>query len=236
MDSDDALLPGMINEIMNNFLNDYDYVACRRWVFNGKKNIFDVNTPNPSCVIFKRELFNKIGYFDEANDLRGIEDADFSIQMEMRKKKQNLVIKDLVIDKPLVVYLEHENQETNHSDLARLNKKTSAIISKYKDNLDAPRLDLSIKYKESGNFDIILNNIDEGRKKLIKSLKLNFNTQAIVLLIFSFLGVKFYRNFVYNFKNFREKKLWKIRLQKAIKKYPDFYSQAKKITSTYKNW
>ncbi len=237
LDSDDALLPDMITTIIKMIINNnYDYVTCERWVFNYNKGIFDINESNPSCIIYKKELFNKLGYFDENNNIRGIEDADLSISWTINQKLKNIELKYKNILEPLVVYLEHNNQETNHSDIAKLNKKTSAIIEKYKNNKYIKKQELSIKYKESANFDLLLGNKKTGQVKLIKSLKLKLNTQAIGLLFFSLFSNIFYQDFVNKFKLFREKKIWKIRLDKAIKKYPNLYNQAKKITSTYKNW
>lgn len=240
LDSDDALLPDMITTIIKIIIdNNYDYVTCKRWVFNYSKGIFDINISNPSCAIYKKCLFEKLGYFDENNNIRGVEDTDLFISWEINKKIKNIKIKNKNILEPLVVYLEHTNQETSHSNIERikkLNEKTIIIIDKYKNNKYISKKELSLRYKESGNFDLLLKDKKNGRKKLIKSLKIKFNTQAIGLLFFSFFNNNFYKNFVDKFKLFREKKIWKIRLDKAIKKYSDLYNQAIKITSTYKNW
>ena len=241
LDSDDYLLSNMVS-LMVKIISEkkYDVVYSRRWVFSYNKDIFDVNSPNPSCTIQKKELFNKFGYFDENPNIRGIEDTDLLIFWQIQENKLKENIKYLYINPPLVVYLEHDNQETNHSDIKKLKIKTQSVIDKYLNNKLISNKEIashvSLKYKELGNFNILLGDRKIGQINLIESIKKQTNLQAMLLLIISLFGKKIYANFVYVFKNFREKIIWKIRLNKAIKKYPELYKEAQLITSTYKNW
>jgi len=136
----------------------------------------------------------------------------------------------------LVIYLEHDNQATNHSNLEKLNKKTKLILEKYKNNIHAPKNEISLKYKDAGNFDLLIGNSVQGRKNFIKSLTIKFNKQAFLLLLLSFFGLTIYKKTVYFYKNFRERVIWKIKLKIDIKKYPNLYKQALDITNNYKDW
>ena len=235
LDSDDYILPNMIKDfIILIQSNNYDYISCKRWVFNTKKGLISINPANPSCIIYKKKLFDILGYFDESEEMRGIEDTDLDFKWKSKLKIKNIKYKSLEI--PLVIYLEHDNQETSHIDIKKLNKRTDSIIEKYIDNKDIPKNELSLKYKESGNFNLLVGNIKTGRRKLFESLKYKFNYQAFILLLTSFLGSKIYNKFVYFIKIIREKTLYKFNLIKNVKKYPEIYKQVLNITSTYKNW
>ncbi len=232
LDSDDYILPDMIkNHIDLIEANNYDYISCKRWIFNHQKGLININPANPSCIIYKKKLFELLGYFDESKEMRGIEDTDLEFNWGSKIKNYNIKYKSL--DIPLVIYLEHDNQETSHIDIKKLKNRTDSIIEKYIKSKIISKNDFSLKYKESGNFNLLTGDMRIGRKKLIKSLEYKFNLQAFILLLMSFFGSKIYNKFVYFIKIIREKTLYKLNLLKNIKKYPDIYKQVLYVTSTY---
>lgn len=237
LDSDDYLLPDML-KIMSSHIgeNKIEMIACKRWVFNYKKGIFDINAPNPSCVLYKKSLFKDLGYFNEDRSLVGIEDADLGITWDINQKKLNYSYSKIFINEPLVIYLEHENQATNHSDLEKLRLRTLAIVEKYKNNELYPKGEMPLKFKELGNFDLLLGRADDGRINLKKSLKIKINSQALILLLISYLGVGTYFTIVKFIKLIREKIFWRIRLVMVKNKFKNLYLEALNITKNYKNW
>jgi glycosyltransferase involved in cell wall biosynthesis len=227
LDSDDYLLPDMIDNLLNKYnKNDY-FIACKNWVYQKNKGFTNVTNETPSSIIFKKSSFHKLGFFDESHAIRGVEDRDLMISWQSLCNQNKIILSYKKINKPLIIYFRHDHQETTPSNLESLKNKTKAITLKYKENENASKYILAINYWETGNFYTLLNNLQRGQSYFKESLKIQFNFKAFILLFISFLGARTYKKATIILKYVREKIIYKIKLYKNILRYQTLYKQAK---------
>ncbi|MFA6918692.1 MAG: glycosyltransferase family 2 protein [Patescibacteria group bacterium] len=236
LDSDDALLPEMINIMLLTLIYQKgDMIKCRKWDFNYGKGIFNVSGDNPSCHIYRKELFEKMGFYGEDRNLIGIEDADLTLTWNKYSAENGSMIKEIMIDMPLVVYLSHVDQATSNANLPKKKQMIESILNKYHEDLFADKREMFVKYRELGNIKILLGD-SSGRKDILKSLSVKFNIESVILLAISYLGKNFYRYQIGVIKKIRERVFWKIAIKSEIKKFPLSYKNAMSITKNYKDW
>lgn len=237
LDSDDYLLPNMLEEL-SNYLNrdeQIDFVSCKRWVFNSKKGIFDVNKSNPSCILYRKRLFYDFCFYSEDRKLIGKEDCDLSVSWDIIRKNKEVCLIEKKIEVPLVIYLEHSGQVTNYSDLRKLRNNTHILLNKYLYNKYVAKEELALRSRELGNFDLLLGDVKNGRSNLISSIKFSFNFQALFFLMCSYGGSNFYFFLIFIFKLIREKFFWSVRLFYFILKYNNQYREARLVVAEHFN-
>jgi glycosyltransferase involved in cell wall biosynthesis len=227
LDSDDILLKKMVSEsLMLMEQKDVDMVTCQKWIVSLKdRAIKNIEEPNPSCILYRRDLFNRFSYYDEARELVGIEDADLDFQWRILSAARNESVSRIYMDEPLVLCLQHQGQITDHSDLAKLKKRSAALIEKYQNERVIPRGWMALKYRELANFEALLDNKVVSKKYFRKSLDLRFSPVTISLLSVSFFGTYFYRRFVVFVKAARANIFFKINVLRYAKKYPSLYRE-----------
>lgn len=236
LDSDDALLSQMVEVLLGRVIaDDLEIVKCRKWNFNFHQKIFNLDGDNPSCHIYRKNIFEKFGLYSESRELIGIEDADLTLSWHKYSAQNNIWPKEINLDQPLVLYLSHYEQATGDANLPRKKAMISALINKYAHDSLADKNEMAVKYRELGNLEIMLGDVS-GRNMIKKSITTKFNWESLVLLIISYLGVYFYQFGVHVIKLLRENILWKLRIIKGRKKYQSLYVEAINISKNYKNW
>ncbi len=230
LDSDDALLPKMVEIMLGRIIgNSCDIVRCKKWDYNFQKGFINLSDDNPSCVIYRKRLFEKFCYYSEDRKLIGIEDADLSISWHKLEKEIGYELKDIKYHEPLVIYLTHENQATSDSDLPRKKGMVNSLIEKYSNDNKVDSEEMYIKYRELGNIKLILKDVT-GKNELKKSLSIKFNLESVMLLFISYLGLRMYPLSISMIKKIRERIIWRIKLKRGIKNYPLLYREALKMT------
>ena len=138
LDEDDMLLPDCIEKYVQ-AIGDNDFIHGNAiYYLNKPKDIYAPKITNPTfaqlakknvisnpSVMYRRDLFTRIGYFDES--LYRSEDFDFHLRALKKGCKLGY------INEALVYYRLHHNQETgkNNVDAERRNKLRQIIILKY---------------------------------------------------------------------------------------------------------
>jgi glycosyltransferase involved in cell wall biosynthesis len=235
LDSDDYLLPEMIEIILNNFDEKNYFVSCKNWVYQKDRRIININAPNPSSIIFKKSTFYKMGFFDESHTIRGVEDRNLMIAWQTYCNKKNIEFSYKQLNQPMIIYLKHEYQETDIHNLGFLNDGMKAIAMKCQTNKNAPKNTIAKLFWEAGNLYILSNNLKKGQKHIKESLKIKFNRKAVILLLLSYLGTNFYKIILINFKYTKEEITDQLKLYINILKYPVLYKQAKKYAEYINN-
>jgi glycosyltransferase involved in cell wall biosynthesis len=226
LDSDDILLNGMISGLLEHIEQERcDVVACPNWIVSlENKAIENIGGSNPSCILYRRELFNKFCYYNEARDLE--EDTDLDFQWRIIQVTQNKSIFWINIDIPLVVYLRHQGQMTaNHSDVAKFRNRMNTMIYKYKNNKIIPPYWIPLKYREFGNFEILFGDPRIAREYLKQSLSLRFSMETSLLLLASYLKPRFYKIFVLYVKAVRSNIFFKLKVFHYSLRYPHLYRE-----------
>jgi glycosyltransferase involved in cell wall biosynthesis len=226
LDSDDYILPEMTQILINNFYPEYSYITCKNWTYNLKKGIFNVAGPSPSSTIFKKSAFYKFGFFDESDEIRGVEDWDLIIAWKIIEIQKNIKILSKHINQPLVLYLRHPGQESGHDNLAALKNKTLALLQKWGINRYFDQKSLSSLLWQTGNFYILLNKPKIGRKYLKKSIMVKLNIQAYLLLIISCLKNGTYKTIIDIYKFLRKYIIYKYRVKCYKIKFTNLYTKA----------
>ena len=239
LDADDYLLPEMVEIVMkyfNDAQNNYDLINCRRWVFDYSRGIYNCAAPNPSCSICRKSIYYELGFFDEAPELRGVEDVALHFVWDVAIKQQSLAYSHLSLSEPLVIYLEHKNQETSRANLEKLYQKNQAVLAKFSGNGFLNSGEVATRIKDSGNFQVLLGDTKNGRQSFQESLRRNFSPATLLLLIMTFGGSRFYGWMISVLKWMRAHLIYPLKLKKAINSFPGLYQAAVVITKDYQDW
>jgi len=228
LDSDDILLKKMVSELLMLIeQRGVDMVTCQKWVVSLKDHtIRNIEPPNSSCILYHRDLFDRFSYYDEARELVGIEDADLDFQWRIISAARKESVSRVDMNDPLVLYLQHQGQITDHSDLTKLKKRTAMLIEKYQSERVIPREWMALQYRELANFEALLGNKAASKKYFKRSLDLHFSPITISLFLASFFGTYFYRRFVAFIKVVRANIFFKINVLRYARKYPSLYREA----------
>ena len=126
-------------------------VTYQKWVASLENRVIrNIEEPNPSCILYRRDLFNRFSYYDEAREFVGIKDVNLGFQWRillMERNESVSCISCIGMNKLLVIYLQHQGQITDHSDLTKLKKRTTTLIEKYQSERIIPREWMALKYR-----------------------------------------------------------------------------------------
>lgn len=151
-----------------------------------------VKSALPSTLLIKREVFEKIGYFDERPELRYIEDIDFIIRLSNKEKFAYL-------PEALIDYRASESHESNDR-LSRFFDLMELCSNKYIGVLSENKKKLSNQFRFLGSGFIKTKRLKKGRQYLIKSIRNNrTNYLSFIYLLLSAFGSGFY-NFAFLLK------------------------------------
>lgn len=146
-----------------------------------------------SCVMYKREVFNSIGNFDE--NLKSCQDWDMRIRIF---KKYNVVI----IKEPLVEYYVHDSNISIHLSLEKREDDIRCLLSKHKSLYTKyPKAD-ALQKRYIGTWYVMNGNIKKAINNFWLSIHKNpFAPMTYVLLVVSLFGSNVYK-FVNRVKNY----------------------------------
>ena len=202
-DSDDEWLPEKLKKQMNIFKtlpqenivytgfwrikdNKKTYIPLgrvRQKEGNIYKELLKGNFISTQTILAKKECFKKAGMFDE--NLPRFQDWDLVLRLA---KYYNFKF----IDEPLALcYFTSKSISTDSNALLKAFK---IIEGKYFKNLSNKLL--AKHYFRVGNTLCLDKKFRLGRSYFIKSVKLNFLNFSLIAFLFSFLGQKYYGNFI----------------------------------------
>ena len=200
LDSDDILLPNFLEIICAvQKSGNFDTVSSQRWIVSYENlTILGVEGPSPSSTLYKKKLFNKLGYFNEARELIGFEDIDLFIRWEKETSKENF--KEYIIGKPLVIYGDHSEQVTKEN----LKKKVKSLEFLLMKHLNSQEKVEGVVYKkvlQLAYYKFVLGEIVASRKILFFLFK-----QSIYVAPSMMFFVTLFKNsiFISFFKVIRE--------------------------------
>lgn len=197
LDDDDELLPNYLEELNKNISEEDNWIlitsiwkkeAIEKIMLDKKllkiqfpmdllKIIFKRNYLNRPFNIIKKEIYQKLGYFD--TNLKVAEDLEFVIRLILNNYRFKLIAK------PLYIYHIHKSQ------LTKLNyeyiKASKKIFSKYKEILGSNKEIESDFYYTIGWQYMRLKKEKEAYKFFKKSFFLKPNLRAFVRTIISYL-------------------------------------------------
>jgi len=205
LDSDDEWLVEKLEEQIKLFeksnSSNLGFVGCNAVIID-KKNKKEWGYKTPRCnnvfrellmndfifssssVIVKKEVFNKIGFFDE--NIRVGEDWDMWIRIS-RKYDFDFV------PEPLFKYYIHNSNITNALSFEKQEKDLRYIFEKYRKYYEANPKIHSIRLRNDGTKYILAGKLQDGRKYFLKSIKINpLNFRSYFYFIFSLFGSNFY--------------------------------------------
>ncbi|MFA5047529.1 MAG: glycosyltransferase family 2 protein [Patescibacteria group bacterium] len=233
LDSDDALLSEMISIMLPKLISEGgDIIKCRKWDFHYQKRIYNVGGDNPSCAIYHKKLFKTLGFYNENRGLIGIEDADLDMTWHLYKIKNSYQIKCIILDRSLVIYLNHDDQATSDKQLLRKKQMMQVLVDKYAGN---SLICLGPMYGQLGNLKILLGDLS-GRDDIKKSLNSKFNITAMTYLCLSYLGVGIYKFLLPILKTMCNNFLGKIKVLKMRLRCNKYFSEAVEISRSYEDW
>jgi len=201
LDSDDEWLPEKLEKQIGFFEEhpEISVLACN-FLINGKKeykipkykNLFkrmlvtDDMGPG-SIMIYQREVFDKVGLFDE--NLRSGQDKEMRIRLAREYKFG-------FIDECLVNYhLGHNNISSSGLSIKKREKDWDYIFNKYKKYYQEDKKLYSDKLRYDGTRYALLGLVGKARKSFLSSIKKNpLNIKSYLYLILSLFGVSFYNN------------------------------------------
>jgi len=205
LDSDDEWLAEKLEKQIKLFkisnVSNLGFVGCNAIVIDRKnknewehkitkyKNIFKALLINDfilssSSMMVKKEVFNKIGIFDEKLSVG--EDWDMWIRIS-RKYDFDFV------PEFLFKYYIHNSNITNTLNFEKQMKDIEYIFKKYKRYYEINPKIYSIRLRNDGTKYILWGRTHEGRKYFLKSIKINpFNFKSYIYFILSLFGSKFY--------------------------------------------
>ena len=199
LDSDDEWLPEKLEKQIEFFEKnpEISVLACN-FLINGKKeykiprykNLFkrmlvtDDMGPG-SIMIYQREVFDKVGLFDE--NLKSGQDKEMRIRLA-REYKFGFV------DECLVNYhLGHNNISSLGLSIKKREKDWDYIFNKYKKYYQEDKKLYSDKLRYDGTRYMLLGLVGKARKSFSSSIKKNsLNIKSYLYLILSLFGISFY--------------------------------------------
>lgn len=165
------------------------------------KELLKGNFISTQTLLVRKKCFEKSGIFDE--NLPRFQDWELVLRLS---KYYNFKF----IDKPLVLCYFTAKSISTDSDA--LLKAFKTIEEKYFKNLNNKLL--AKHYFRIGNILCLDKKFKLGRSYFIKSIKLNFLDFSLIAFLFSFLGQKYYDNFIEIF--FRIENKWRSVINKNL--------------------
>ncbi len=146
----------------------------------------------PSTILIKREVLNRIGFFNEKSNLRYIEDIDFIIRLAASE--------EFVYLPEALVFYQSSIGKGGCDRLARFIDLIELYSIKHSNLIEGNYKKASIQYRFLGSGFIKTNRIGRGRKYLLKSLRYNyFNLLSGLYFLISIFGSNFF-NFIFLIK------------------------------------
>jgi len=199
LDSDDEWLPRKLEKQLKFFENypEISVIGCN-FLINGRKeykipkykNVFkrmlatDDIGPG-SIMVYKKEVFDKVGLFDE--NLKSSQDKEMRIRLA-REYKFGFV------REPLVNYhIGHDNISSLGLSIEKREKDWQYIFEKYKKYYQEDRRLYSDKLRYDGTRYMLLGLAAKARKSFLLSIRKNsFNIKSYFYLVLSLFGLSFY--------------------------------------------
>ena len=226
LDSDDALLPKMVDRLMGVAQRENaEIVGCRSWVMDlSRGSLLRVQGPNPSCILYKKDLFYRYGFYNESREFIGIEDTDLFILWEVSGIRY--AIRQVNLSDPLVIYGFHKGQATTYIPEKHI-IKTRTLANKWSNIKNAPSWFLSEQFFYLANFSMLLGKKDDAQGFFKKALAYNpKNLSVKILFRISFLSISVYKRVV-NIIKFLRAVLWRTEIVVVMAKYYDSYRSLK---------
>lgn len=202
---DNMLLPRALEKIVQKFEQNTDpnigvvsggiaYVnekgkILKSEIFKEKRNIFDaiLRDLQPLFPSFKREVFKKVGLYDE--NLSGREDWDINLKIAKHYKFD-------FVPEILLKARVHKGYHLSNKSRISLAEANLKVTQRYMDYLQKKPKLLSIKLRTAGNLFCQAGNLNKGRALFSESIKANpLNLLTYLYFFISFFGVSFYRKF-----------------------------------------
>jgi glycosyltransferase involved in cell wall biosynthesis len=227
LDSDDILLSGMMTSLVGAAESGgFDVVSGKDWVVSFKeRKIKNIGDPNPSCTLYKNELFDEFCYYSESRDLIGVEDVDLDFQWLLLGKMGRRSILRSSLDIPLVIYLQHEGQMTDPMGLNKWEKRTVAMLEKYKETQAVQPSWMALKYRELAHIKMLLGKKKAAMDFFKKSLSFHSSPQTFFLFAVAQGGSAFYCTVVLAIKKIRQGIFFRARVIKYTGEYPLLYRE-----------
>ena len=233
LDCDDALLPSMVKTMMDKIIEtNSDQVRCLKWDFDIRRGVLGISQANPSCVIYRKSLFENLGYYSEERGLIGVEDTDLEISWGKTIKEKKIKAEIELVDEPLVAYLLHEDQATGNKFISRKINYLSVLAEKLDKDSGADAGMASIIYGSLGNYLFISDNRG-GRNYLRRSLQIKFSPKVLFFYISTFFGFRLYRIFLAAARCLING-VSAFRVARYRHRFPELYLEFKAILGSYK--
>jgi glycosyltransferase involved in cell wall biosynthesis len=230
-DSDDTLLPSGWDSVQPFLNQNYDIVVGGTLRVNLATGVMSgIGPSTPSSVFLKRSIFAKYGYYNESNDLIGLEDFDHKFEMDFREERGE--IKVYRFQRPICIYHSHDSQITNIKNSERLRHNIPFFINKWRSKSN----DFGNLYRNLGVYEIIGGNVAAGRKYLQKSFFEWRSISSGILYLLSFFGKKIFQKLVYFIMKYGKSAFYKIDEFKFLLRGNNIFSirrEARRIRASY---
>lgn len=202
LDDDDEWFPTKLEKQVQ-FLEKHpeiNIVGCN-YLINGKKEykipkqkdvfkeiLIADNIGPGSIMVYNKEVFNKVGLFDE--NLKSGQDKEMRIRLAQEYKFG-------FIQEPLVNYwVGHDNISSAGLDISEREKDWQYIFNKYRQYYEKDNKLYSEKLRYDGTRYMLLGSLAKARKSFIFSIKKNpLNIKSFLYLFLSLFGTSCYNKF-----------------------------------------
>lgn len=187
LDSDDALMPDGVEQLLEKALNSAADIVCgQTWRVCWKtKKIVGIGGATPSSVLLRRKVFDDFGLYDESRDFIGVEDVDHLYRLQPFFLNKRIKVAD--ISRPTAIYFLHGDQTTSLLNPGKLLERTNAIITKWERRFPHNRqwkINMAHQWRNKGSYELLMGRRRDGLLSLRYSLKLRLSVVAAS----SFLG------------------------------------------------
>lgn len=243
LDQDDIFYPENLEKRVK-YLDEHseiDVLTTIAWTFDEKsRKIINYEYGGPVNLIVRKKVVEDGGYFKLEQNRA---DEIGMLYRYFLKNENNFKKMFLMSPEPISLYSRHPEQASyvENKDPLEFVKRIEALLNEFsEEKIKNIKMDENFKkhmtkeffyilYSRLGNFYCLANNLKNGRKAFIKSLKKRFNLFSFFFLLLSFLGYKNYKKVEFILRKLQRNCLWKIKIQFYKYKFRTSYKKALKI-------
>ncbi len=135
LEQDDIWLPDKLERQISAMVQNENYIysTSQCWLLDeATMKIFGIAPAVFSGVMMYKNVFEKIGLFDESRELLGIQDGDLQAMLNLAYKKSNPNY-HLILDAPLILFTRHKGSLSARGENSskKFIERYSAICKKY---------------------------------------------------------------------------------------------------------